>query len=110
MLSAITMSLGPVEKKNDPDGEAEAMYVNYGAMFRCADGDEFTAESGKVTYNGDFVANSTGSVIRNDNHTQNNAKANAEYIADSARFNAQVIVNDANEIVGIVFDQRLATN
>lgn len=86
------------------DGESEpVIFVNYGAQLSTEG--QFTVE-GKVTFSRDFALTKSGNVMCNADASLMSKQGSAEYIANSASFNAQLIKNSAGETIGIIFYQK----
>lgn len=79
-------------------------YCVYGAL-PTAEG-KFTAnEKGYVEYNDVFMTDSSGSVVRNSIKTNWKTQGCTEYISNSSNFDAKLIKDATDTIVGIVFTQ-----
>lgn len=79
------------------------IFVNYGAMLS-TDG-TFTFD-GKINFDRDFALTGSGNVMTNGDGSNISKHGSAEYIANSANFNAQLIKNTAGETIGILFYQK----
>lgn len=103
------------------EGKSSNTYVNalnYNAQLMPATGgvasvsiggetvSSLTLDSGKCSFNGDFQTNEAGNVKYYLNQANLSKKGQAEYIADSSSFNANLIKNESGDIMGIVFTQR----
>jgi hypothetical protein len=89
---------------NDGHGTStNVLFVNYGAQLSKEGKFEF---DGKVTFSRDFALTKSGNVMTNADGSLLSKQGTAEYIANSASFNAQLIKNTAGETIGIIFYQK----
>ena len=89
---------------NDGSGTStDVLYINYGAQLSTEG--EFTFD-GKVTFSRDFALTASGNVQYNADGSLIAKQGTAEYISNSASFNAQLIKNSAGETIGIIFYQK----
>lgn len=88
--------------------DANPCFVNYNAVANNKDGAiSVNKKNGGYVYDEDFVTDkNTSSVLYNLQTRYISKKGAAEYIADGSSFDASLIKNKSNEIVGIVFSQK----
>jgi hypothetical protein len=89
---------------NDGLGSSTSItFANYGAQLSTEG--KFTFE-GKVTFDRDFALTASGNVQCNADGSLIAKQGTAEYVANSASFNSQLIKNSAGETIGIIFFQK----
>lgn len=89
---------------NDGTGTStNVLFVNYGAQLSTEG--EFEID-GKITFSRDFALTGSGNVMCNADGSLITKQGTAEYIANSASFNSQLIKNSAGETIGIIFFQK----
>lgn len=93
----------PVDTNDGNGTDSEVLFVNYGALLSTEGLFEF---DGKVTFSRDFATTKSGNVQYNADGSLISKQGTAEYIANSASFNAQLIKNSAGETIGIIFYQK----
>jgi hypothetical protein len=89
--------------ENPVEDTSPVLFVNYGAQLS-TDG-QFTFD-GKIVFSRDFAISKSGNVMTNGDGSLMAKQGSAEYIANSAVFNAQLIKNSAGETIGIIFYQK----
>lgn len=92
-----------VDTNDGTSDDSGVIFVNYGAMLSTEG--EFTFE-GKVNFSRDFSLTKSGNVMCNADASLMSKQGSAEYIANSASFNSQLIKNSAGETIGIIFYQK----
>lgn len=98
----VTKGSLPVDTKAGTS-TTDCVFVNYGSMLDGKSG-TFELDSG-VKFTGDFESSDSGSIAYNAETQNITRQGRAEYVADGANYNAALIRNSSNEIIGILFYQ-----
>ena len=83
------------------------MFVNYGVELDLMNATLYSDGNGYYLFNGGFVEYGKSGLLRNEYYQNVNLKGSPEFVADTARYYATLLKDQAGEIFGIVFVQFL---